>query len=402
MAQNRTNLSDARHFGANRYRALDAWRGVCAVMIALLHAPLQHAAMGMRWFDNTALFVDFFFVLSGFVICHAYGARIRSNRDAIGFMIRRFGRTWPLHAAILAVFAVIELAKLVASRFASLPLDGQPFTENLSPDLLAANLLFVQALHISGGMSWNGPAWSVAVEFYVYLIFALVLLLAGARTALFALLAIAAALALAATSPTSMFVTYDFGFLRCVYGFFVGCVAYRLSSRLGAPRLGAATLIEFVALGAVVMFIAATGDNATSFMAPLLFALVILVFAQERGVVSRAMTMRAPQALGRWSYSIYMVHWLVFSLWKIAVTLTDKFAHVGPVVARLTPTKQWVFATSSANAAALLALLASVIVTAAFTYRFIEQPARDAFNRLARRWDEDVVIPATRIIRVAG
>lgn len=79
-----------------RYDVLDSWRGVCATIVALMHFNGLHHLWDLPLLRNAYLFVDFFFVLSGFVISHAYAARIESSSEALRFMVRRFGRVWPL------------------------------------------------------------------------------------------------------------------------------------------------------------------------------------------------------------------------------------------------------------------------------------------------------------------
>ena len=113
-------MKSADDLAGHRYQVLDAWRGICALLVAFVHVPVAHAWQNAEAFHSLQLFVDFFFVLSGFVICHAYGRRLDVDRDWPGFMIRRFGRVWPLHAAVLAGFAVIELLKLAAQAFTQL------------------------------------------------------------------------------------------------------------------------------------------------------------------------------------------------------------------------------------------------------------------------------------------
>ncbi len=78
------------------------WRGICALAVAIFHYSfvmkteiIQNAIL-----SNSYLFVDFFFVLSGFVVCHAYRSRLDSPRKVGGFVLRRFGRLWPLHAVL--------------------------------------------------------------------------------------------------------------------------------------------------------------------------------------------------------------------------------------------------------------------------------------------------------------
>ena len=93
-----------------RFRALDAWRGICAALVVLFHVPVLHIAKDWPAFANLQLGVDFFFVLSGFVISHAYQERLSSADQARGFLVARFRRLWPLHVAVLAAFVVLAVA----------------------------------------------------------------------------------------------------------------------------------------------------------------------------------------------------------------------------------------------------------------------------------------------------
>lgn len=400
MVQNGAVSRAGSHSGAidGRYRALDAWRGVAALMVALYHMPLLHSATGAKWFANAELFVDFFFVLSGFVICHAYGDRVGDTDRAGRFMIRRFGRTWPLHAAVLSGFAALEALKLAAHRFGGMPLEHQPFTENFSPDLLLSNLLFTQAFNLHGMTSWNYPAWSVAVEFYAYAAFALIVVAAGARAAVFLTAAVATALALAVLSPRAMFATHDFGFLRCIYGFFLGCVACRAVAHWRFSWSGRlATALELSALAAVAVFLALTADNATSFLAPLLFAAVVLIFSRESGAISNLMRRRTPQALGRWSYSIYMIHALVFAAFAIVAQIALKFGVVSADLLQRRSSRFWEIDSALTTGVVMMLLLAIIVALAAFSYRFIEEPARLTFNRLASRTRKPVAFRSRRL-----
>jgi len=94
----------------HRFASLDALRGVCAVCVALLHYVilLPNHFVGIHFFTHTWLFVDFFFVLSGFVISHAYFQRLDNTNELASFLIKRIGRLWPLHKAILGYFFFIN------------------------------------------------------------------------------------------------------------------------------------------------------------------------------------------------------------------------------------------------------------------------------------------------------
>ncbi len=75
-----------------RFAILDTWRGVCASLVALGHCTIYGHLFDLHFVRGAYLWVDFFFVLSGFVITHAYGERVSSWRQVKAFMLRRFGR----------------------------------------------------------------------------------------------------------------------------------------------------------------------------------------------------------------------------------------------------------------------------------------------------------------------
>ena len=133
-----------------QFAALDGWRGICALMVCVFH--FNHEA---RWApgDNAFvhggyLFVDFFFVLSGFVITHSYGERITDRGELGRFMLRRFGRVWPLHAVVLMAWVGLEVAALAARPFVG-HFAQAPFTGNNSPAALAYQPLPAECLRSS-------------------------------------------------------------------------------------------------------------------------------------------------------------------------------------------------------------------------------------------------------------
>src|ERR1700743_2555768 len=104
-------MSGAAHVTA-RFRALDGWRGLCALLVAAHHIAAPGCLYWQPLIRNAWLFVDFFFVLSGFVIAHAYGDRLEKTPQIKDFVLRRIGRLWPLHVAVLLGFVALELAHL--------------------------------------------------------------------------------------------------------------------------------------------------------------------------------------------------------------------------------------------------------------------------------------------------
>lgn len=355
---------------SNRFDVLDALRGVCALLVVFFHLPVASHLQALPLTQHGYLFVDFFFVLSGFVIAHAYGGRIASLGEAGRFLVRRIGRVWPLHAVILAAFVLIELCRLWFDFDAA-----TPFARDRAPEAILTNLLLIQAFNIHETLTWNGPAWSISVEMGCYVLFALMMLLAPRRfVPLAALLAVGGALIVLTQSDSFMNTTHDYAFPRAVWGFLLGCLVHRAwrAAPEGASRVARA-LEPWVLIAACVWVSWARGPWTVP--APLVFAVCVWVFAFEAGPVSRLLSARPLLALGRWSYSIYMTHMLVIVLTMIAARKLD-----------LAPERRVDFGSVWLNDLFALAVIGVIVALSSATYRWIETPGRDAVSRwLARR-----------------
>jgi peptidoglycan/LPS O-acetylase OafA/YrhL len=115
----------------HRFLVLDSWRGICAVGVAIFHMNFAGPTLPSPSFKGY-LFVDYFFVLSGFVISAAYFERLSDRAALVHFIIRRFGRIYPVHLMILigCLASVLVLAIYVfahESGFVSRLLRQRPF-----------------------------------------------------------------------------------------------------------------------------------------------------------------------------------------------------------------------------------------------------------------------------------
>jgi peptidoglycan/LPS O-acetylase OafA/YrhL len=364
-----------------RFRALDSWRGICALLVAAHHVEAHGWLYWQPLVRNAWLFVDFFFVLSGFVIAHAYGDKLGKPNEIGVFVTRRLGRLWPLHIAVLLAFVALELAHLAISHAHSLPGERLAFTADRSLFAIVTNLFLVQALGAHDFETWNGPAWSISVEFYTYLLFAAVCFAVprrNPRLAVCVLLSVGGALVLAGFSQYGMRETFHWPIFRCVYGFFLGTLIHA-AWRAGFSRRLSGSIAEVVALSAIVAFlIFVPGNRALEYLATPLFAVAVLVFAGEGGLVSRALAARPAAALGRWSYSIYMVHTLVLA------ALFSAVAALRPGWLIRTRDGFAIFALGNplADDLLMLLILAAVVAVSALTWQAIERPGQRMFARL--------------------
>jgi peptidoglycan/LPS O-acetylase OafA/YrhL len=313
------------------------------------------------------------------VLCHGYRGTISTPLDIGRFVLRRFARVWPLHAFVLAAVVMMIAAVNHYPHPAELTLtqDGSTYPLNALP----YNLLLLNAVGLQQPM-WNGPAWSIGAEFYVYLLFALVLLTAPRRLVPLSIgLSVTALALIFCLAPDFMNSTWDYGTIRCIAGFFAGVLAYNGHECLKRAGVFRATLYELGAVALVVLFVVGAGDgpdrvSAVSLLAPLVFAAAVVVFASERGLMSLLVLRARPfRALGRYSFSIYMIHQPLLIALCYGVWLNGL------------PTKIFGAAGAQGPMASPDLLLAdfvlAIVLVAAASYRFVETPARNGVGMLA-------------------
>ena len=335
-----------------RFTALDSWRGICALAVVLFHFPIAGAVRSYPLFSHGYLFVDFFFVLSGFVIATAWESRLGHVDQIWRFLLRRFGRIWPLHAAILAAFVGVSLLQ-----------HDLGSDERHSVLAIFTNLALVHGLGMHKDLTWNGPSWSISVEALLYVIFA-VLGPVRWRAWAYAALIVTGVLVLTTRAPHGMASTFDYGAFRGFAGFFTGV----LLTRLRPLSLGVWGEVAVVAgVGAFVWF------NQLTFLAPAVFGAAVFVFAHSRGAITRVLEWPPIAKLGEWSYSTYMVHSaVVAAIWLLAPHLG--LSRSGSMLTSPSPVLTGSIA---------VGYVAAVVAIASVTYSLIETPGRKMFNALA-------------------
>ena len=257
-----------------RFEVLDAWRGIAALLVAVFHFNALHHAAYMPFVRNSYLFVDFFFVLSGFVIAHAYADRLDTVSDAAVFTMRRFGRVWPLHVAVLSAFAVFECQRWLSALVQGLEFVPFNATGAVPRGDLAYQITMTHVLGFASRLTWNGPNWSISAEFWTYVIFAAVSVVAPVRwrTAVLAILGAGSGMFLIARSSHGMDVTLDLGLSRCIFGFATGIMVYEFRQATSSKARWANGATEIAAVAMVAGYVSYAGHSDASFLAPFVFA----------------------------------------------------------------------------------------------------------------------------------
>ena len=91
-------LLTMKSFSKHRIHVLDGMRGIAAVIVMLYHIIAKFNPNCSLLPTNAFIAVDFFFVLSGYVICHSYGDKILNGMGAGEYISRRVARLFPMMA----------------------------------------------------------------------------------------------------------------------------------------------------------------------------------------------------------------------------------------------------------------------------------------------------------------
>lgn len=290
---------------SHKFVVLDAFRGVAALIVVAYHiAPM----FGGHPFGHGYLAVDFFFMLSGFVLTHSYQGRLDQGWGLLSFLKTRVARLYPLY------FAGMVLSLLL---FAAHILTRSPQAENPARYflLLILGVFFIPSpVHIAGFFPFifplNPPAWSLFYEMVVNALHAAF----GRRRTRWFLIIVSIVAGACLVGMTLTFGSLDagetleqFGYalVRVVFAYTIGSLLCRLWKR-GLIRLPSmplpAMLLLLAAFALPVGWHRAVVDIATT-----LFVFPCVLLMGATATPTRWMV-QPSLILGRASYGIYVLH----------------------------------------------------------------------------------------------
>jgi peptidoglycan/LPS O-acetylase OafA/YrhL len=341
-----------------------AIRGIAAFLVVAYHLQFDGDLLGVEtattFFKRSYLFVDLFFILSGFIISYVNQADRRDplSRDAvIRFMKKRVIRLYPL--VLFCLLYLFVFRAVVSIAFAALS-HRSPF--GWTPDSIIALLgqLTMTNAWLPVAPDWNIPSWSISAEIFAYLLFPVLIASRTSRPVLtwaVCLLIIIGFYAVAVWHG-SLDITIIWSPLRCLAGFLLGVIVFFARHRI--ERIPEAVL-SFAQVASVVGIAAALILPVSDVAVIPTFVVLVATTWTDQGMLSRLLKGRAATALGHWSFSIYLNHVPVMAILGFGwFRVAPRLGIDGPV----------------GRVAWIVLAYATVLIVSRWTYRHVELPAQ--------------------------
>lgn len=312
--------------------ALDGLRGICILFTLFNHVS------GVPRFINGSIGVDVFFPLSGFLIT---GIMLKNDwNDLKGYFIRRLFRIAPVYYLSLSFTVLLTLISYWLSV-------GESRMDQLSR-IIIPSLLFSREL--AGAPTLFGQAWTVGIEEKFYVSWPIIFLLLRNNTGRFVLLA----------SILIVFSTIGSNeMLRGYGGIALGCISSILYFNYGFR-----VKTSYAAFSLLVAYVYTIFSEAWFRNVSVAFGAALLIpsIYATQSIVSRALSYPAVVYIGRLTFSVYMIHVLIFFFVKMLLR------HFG--------LEMWLLV--------FLAGYASTLVVAWLIYHLYENPLIHYGKRLAQ------------------
>lgn len=340
-------------------------RGIAASLVVAYHLQFGAATLlpfesATAFFRRGYLWVDLFFILSGFIISLTTqpAGRWLSRAEVVAFLRHRFARIYPLHAFCLFYFTVFLGIAAIYESTTTGAIPARWSGEGMLS--LLVELLLLHAWGIGHSIPWNIPSWSISAEIFAYICYPFMLILGLYRIGWAVMLAAAIGFfGWIAASTGSLDIISGLAPFRCLAGFAVGMLLFHWRGCWAALPDWLLTLIQLLAVAAIVTLLALP-FNDSFIIAP--FALLVGTSWEDRGWVARALSARPFRFLGDISYSIYLNHvcliQIIFFFWS---RLVEKTGIMPADMSRIL----WIMLVFGVT------LLASTV-----TYRYVERPMR--------------------------
>lgn len=337
-----------------RYEILDGLRGVAALLVIWYHVFEAFATSPVdQRFNHGYLAVDFFFVLSGFVIGHAYDSRWQRGMTAGRFIVRRIIRLQPM-VIIGVLLGVVSFIIQGCERWDGTAVSTSAVIASFLFDLFMLPALPGTMPEVRGNgemFPLNGPSWSLFFEYIGSIGYALWLHRLSRRSLWIFTVLSGVALAVWTLSDMSgsyhtgfgwSMADYGFvgGFLRLSFSFSAGLLMARGVKPMRVGACGFAVCSALIVAMLAMPYITTDGSKSIAnacydiICTLALFPAVVYIGASTPN--GSGVSDRVCRFLGSISYPVYIIHYPMMYLfyayvWSEGLT----FAQTWPVAAAI-------------------------------------------------------------------
>ncbi|MBU2937398.1 MULTISPECIES: acyltransferase family protein [Pacificibacter] len=341
----------------NNLLTLDFLRFIASLGIVYYHlnefffSPEQRQdIIGLQGFG---MFVDLFFMISGFVLTYAYLGRINSLSSYLKFLWRRVARLYPLHLVVLAINIGTWWILLLRANATTAP--------SFDPACILHTALLIQEyLNCGSPYTFNGVTWSISIEMGLYVLFPIFILLARSIWLLIGSVSVCfiiSGVLLEHTDGWGHLPSVLRGLTGFTFGIFLFCIREHL------PNMKDKGIVSVI-LVLLLIFEMLTPTSSWIRMVTIVALATTAVASDVHGNINGMIRRLAP--FGQLTYSMYIWHRVIILVFMNAVA--DKMFH--------------------GNQAVLIAMtalsIAVIVVTSYAGYFLIETPARKALTNVTK------------------
>ncbi len=290
----------------HKFETLDGLRGLAAILVVWFH---QYMAGISPFPDGVYLAVDLFFLMSGFVIAHAYEGRLEQGMGIWAFMRLRLIRLYPLYilGSVFGMAVMLAFGRLSAFH-------GASAWEIVRAIVSAVFMIPYITREVSVGLfPLNGPAWSLFFELAANLAYALIGPRLSSRVLGAVCVAAGALVVVAALSNGTLNLGHRtsglwVGFPRVIFSFSAGVLLYRLHKTGKLPRMPIDPLWCMGAAAALLLLPAKGGYAGPMAAATVVLAFPLLLVASVGARAPGPKVSKVFVLSGEVSYPLYAIH----------------------------------------------------------------------------------------------
>lgn len=275
-----------------QFNNLNIFRGIAALWIILYHLKDEVYLNKYFIFSHGFLAVDFFFILSGFLLSSTY-LNLFSINEIKFFLKKRFYRIYPLHFLnLLFILLLLIFYENIYSKKIIFTHDNFQFNSFIY------QIFLIHGIGIENKLNWNVPSWIVSTQFFVYIIFIFISKVRQKKLSIFLFICLLLFYLKIYYLKKTINYHYDFGIIRNLLEFYIGNLIFVYRDFLIKKT-------KFLIILSLILILIYKFTKIDLIFIPLFSAIIII------GISTKNLENKSLNYLGKISYSIFINQWCI-------------------------------------------------------------------------------------------